>query len=227
MDQYRWHHLDEKALDVVPFHGHVSRLCNRVGKTGWALRGNAIRNTFPDWFRRKVDPTTTEEAFWTNVTSTFNIAMIHSMHTSGAGHADRNGDKDRNSKDRDSEDYNYTDFKNGDLKGHKDGDNRDRDQHNWKDKRESVKCQFCGYQRHELNDCRKMKATAAAQQQQPPLGQSRYQSQSGIICYNCQKPAHIALHCPEPKRLTLTPANPTVMGNYRQLGRGPLLYYIS
>ena len=63
LDGYRWHPLDKKALGVVPFRGHVSRLCTRAGKTGWALCGKAIRNTFPDWLCRKVDVTPTEEAF--------------------------------------------------------------------------------------------------------------------------------------------------------------------
>lgn len=67
LDRYRWNPLDPKALTVVPFRGHVSRLCTRAGKTGWALRGNVIRNTFPDWLRKKVNVTKTEEAFWSSV----------------------------------------------------------------------------------------------------------------------------------------------------------------
>lgn len=39
LDSYRWDPLDKKALGLVPFRGHVSRLCTRAGKAGWALRG--------------------------------------------------------------------------------------------------------------------------------------------------------------------------------------------
>lgn len=63
LDAYRWHPLDKKALGVVPFRVHVSRLCTRAGKTCWALRGKAIRNIFPEWLRRRVDVTPTEDAF--------------------------------------------------------------------------------------------------------------------------------------------------------------------
>ena len=52
---------------MVPFRGHVSRLCTRARKTGWALRGNVIRNTFPEWLRKKVNVTKTEDAFWSSV----------------------------------------------------------------------------------------------------------------------------------------------------------------
>ena len=44
---YRLNPLEKNALEVIPFHGHVSRLCSRAGKTGWAMKGIAIRNTFP------------------------------------------------------------------------------------------------------------------------------------------------------------------------------------
>ena len=48
LESYRWNLLDKKALSVVPFRGHISRLCTRAGKTGWALSSKSIRNTFPD-----------------------------------------------------------------------------------------------------------------------------------------------------------------------------------
>ena len=143
----------------------------------------------------------------TNVTAAVNTAMMDRMDSSRADRADRNGD----SKDsKDSKDYKDRDSKGRDSKNHtrdnKDRDKRDRDGR--RDKRDRVKCQFCGYLGHELGDCRKMKAAAIAQQQQQPPGQSRNQfhtqnqSQSGVVCYNCQKPGHIAPNCLEPKRLT-------------------------
>lgn len=161
MDGYGWHPLDKKALGVVPFRGHMSRLCTRAGKTGWALRDKAIWNTFPDWLRRKVDVTPTEDTFWTNVTTAVNIAMMDQMDSSRTERADKNGDYNCDSKDCNSKD--------GDS--HKDCDKHDRDRDNRKDK--CTQCQFCRYLGHELGDCHKMKAAAVAQQQQQPTGQSR------------------------------------------------------
>ena len=67
LDRYQWDPLDPKALTVIPFRGHVSQLCTRAGNTGWSLRGNVIRNTFPEWLRKKVNDTKPEEAFWSSV----------------------------------------------------------------------------------------------------------------------------------------------------------------
>ena len=61
---FRWNPLDKNALGVIPFRGHVTRLCSRAGKTGWAMKGIAIRNTFPDWLRSRVIISKSEDTFW-------------------------------------------------------------------------------------------------------------------------------------------------------------------
>ena len=63
LDAYRWNPLVKKALGIIPFRGHITRLCIRAGKTGWGLRGKCIRNTFPTWLRQKVNVTLVEDDF--------------------------------------------------------------------------------------------------------------------------------------------------------------------
>ena len=185
LDRYRWNPLDKKALGVVPFRGHVSRLCTRAGKTGWALRGNVIRNTFPDWLKRKVNVTKTEDAFWSSVEESVNTEMM-----------DRQRSEDRPS----------------------DKDNRNERRKDSRSDRAEKKCIFCGYNGHEVADCRKMKAARAnlparndssAGATQSSNGQQSSPASSGgnsksdrrtPTCYNCHKQGHISTFCPEPKR---------------------------
>ena len=84
MDSYRWDPLDKKALGLVPFRGHVSRLCTRAGKAGWALRGKVIRNTFPDWLKKRVYVTKTEEGFWSSVEDCVNTELMDRQQSESA-----------------------------------------------------------------------------------------------------------------------------------------------
>ncbi|KAF8420017.1 hypothetical protein BGX38DRAFT_1272351 [Terfezia claveryi] len=57
LEAYRWNPFDKKALGVVPFRGHVTRLCTRAGKAAWGSKCKAIRNTFPDWLKKQIKMT--------------------------------------------------------------------------------------------------------------------------------------------------------------------------
>ena len=133
LEGYRWDPLDEKALEFVPFHGHVDHLCARAGKTRWNLKGNAIRNTLPDWLKKKVDVTTTEEAFWMDVAKGVNTEV---MNRAGRicslcqkqGHTANECRKSRENR------------------ADSDGDGV------------KEKCLFCHFDGHDVSNCRKMKA---------------------------------------------------------------------
>ena len=71
--------MDKSCLGVVPFCGHVNKLCTRAGKTTWALKENAIGNTFPDWLK-KVEVHAEEEDFWRDVATSVNTEMMDHMY---------------------------------------------------------------------------------------------------------------------------------------------------
>ena len=203
--KYRWNPLDKGALGVIPFRGHVNRLCTRAGKSSWAIKGIAIRNTFPDWLRSRVMLSKSEDHFWDDVAACVNTYMADRLHTNANGVEPRS-DKRRNGTGNN----NGSKGTNGSTKS----------------------CQFCGYNGHEFSECRKMKAaqqqlpsrrqrdsstaasstatasqTSSQQHNQPSNQQSAQQTQqnsrSNVICYNCRRPGHISTNCPEPRR---TPA---------------------
>ena len=78
--KYRWNPLDKGALVVIPFRGHVNRLCTRAGKSSWAIKGIAIRNTFPDWLRSWVMLSKFENHFWDDVAACVNTYMADRLH---------------------------------------------------------------------------------------------------------------------------------------------------
>ena len=195
LDRYRWNPLDTKALGVVPFRGHVSRLCTRAGKTGWALRGNVICNTFPEWLRKKVNVTKTEEGFWSSIEESVNTELMDRQRAD-----DRRGQNDDRPTDK-----------------------SDKSERRSRDSRSDKKCIFCWYNGHEVADCRKMKAARASlppRQDQAPSDKGGSKDKDAAkdagastsdrrapTCYNCHKTGHISTFCPEPKRDRKVSAN--------------------
>ena len=214
---YRWNPLEKNALGVIPFRGHVSRLCTRAGKTGWAMKGIAIRNTFPDWLRSRVMVSKSEDTFWDEVSACVNTEM-----------ADRLRDRRDDRKDAGSRDgaHGARDKQSNGRDKHDRQDRHDRDkQDNSRGRRDkSKKCLFCGFSGHEVSECRRMKAAAVIQQQElqsrdqnrdqgrdqnqdrKASGTSSASARPPVVCYNCNKPGHISPNCPEPKRQNATAA---------------------
>ena len=69
--------MNKRALGVVPFRGHVNRLCTRAGKTSWALKGKVIRKSFPNWLKKRVKVQAEEEDFWKHVVAIDNTRPRH------------------------------------------------------------------------------------------------------------------------------------------------------
>ncbi|KAF8442690.1 hypothetical protein BGX38DRAFT_1144067 [Terfezia claveryi] len=151
---YRWNPLDKKALGVVPFRGHVTRLCTRAGKTAWGSKCKSIRNTFPDWLKKQIKMTAKEEVFWEDVAASINTELVDRLDKTCSiclkpGHtADECRKKD------------------GSKEGSKDKDGKDR---------KKKQCQFCSFEGHEIAECRKMKVAAQQLQQRQP-GQQQQQN---------------------------------------------------
>ena len=155
-----------------------------------------------------------EDAFWDDVSACVNTQMADSLRRDDRKD-DRTDDRKDDRRDGDSRD------------GVRDRHNNGRDKQDKHDKQDngrngqrhdkSKKCLFCGFNRHEVNDCRRMKAAAVIQQQElqnrdqnrdrnrRPAGESTPASASSrapVFCYNCNNPGHISTNCPEPRRLT-------------------------
>ena len=209
---YRWNPLEKNALGVIPFRGHVSRLCTRASKTGWAMKGIAIRNTFPDWLRSRVMVSKSEDTFWDEVSACVNTELADRLR-------DRRDDrKDAGSRDngRDKQSNNRNNRDKHDRLDRHDRDKQDNGRGGQR-RDKSKKCLFCGFTGHEVSDCRRMKAAAVIQQQELQNRDQRDQrdqnrdrnrdrrpatdSRPAVVCYNCNKPGHISTNCPEPKRL--------------------------
>ena len=67
LESYKWNPMDKKGLGIVPFRGHMNRRCARAGKTTWALKGKAIRCTFPDWLTTHLKVHASEDDFWNDI----------------------------------------------------------------------------------------------------------------------------------------------------------------
>ncbi|RPB21379.1 hypothetical protein L211DRAFT_889885 [Terfezia boudieri ATCC MYA-4762] len=158
------HHNDKKALGVVPFRGHVTRLCTRAGKAAWGSKCKAIRNTFPDWLKKQIKMTTKEEVFWEDVAASVNTELADRLDKTCSiclkpGHTAEECRK-----------------KDGFKEASKDKDGKDR---------KKKQCQFCGFEGHEIAECPKMKAAQQQlQQRQPFQGQSGQQQQQQQNQYN-------------------------------------------
>ena len=214
---YRWNPLEKNALGVIPFRGHVSRLCSRAGKTGWAMKGIAIRNTFPEWLRARVMVSKSEDTFWDELTACVNTEMADRLRDKRDDRHDKRDDR------RDKRDDRKNESRNGDHSGQ---DSRGNGSRRGNDK--SKKCLFCGFNGHEVSECRRMKAAAVIQQQElqgrdqnrdrnrdrrsaganAPASSSN--SRPPVVCYNCNKPGHISTNCPEPRRLPAPSSNNSV-----------------
>ena len=218
--KYRWNPLDKGALGVILFRGHVNRLCTRAGKSSWAIKGIAIRNTFPDWLRSRVMLSKSEDSFWDDVAACVNTYMADHLHSNNL----ERPDKRRNGSSGNS---------NG-SGGNKGGGTKS--------------CQFCSYNGHEFSECRKMKAaqqqlpprrqrdtnaavsttattaTAAnpAQQQNSQQPNSQQQARSNVTCSNCRRPGHISTNCPEPRRTPAQNARSTAPPNVTDTQDAPL-----
>ncbi|RPB19641.1 hypothetical protein L211DRAFT_897370 [Terfezia boudieri ATCC MYA-4762] len=72
LDSYRWNPLDKKGLGVVPFRGHAA----------WGSKCKAIRNTFPDWLKKQIRMTATEDDFWKGVTASVNTELVDRLERS-------------------------------------------------------------------------------------------------------------------------------------------------
>ncbi|KAF8445124.1 hypothetical protein BGX38DRAFT_1271560 [Terfezia claveryi] len=132
----------KKALSVVPFTDHVTRLCTKAGKAACNSKCKAIRNTFSDWLKKQIKITTKEEVFWEDVVASINTELADHLDRScsiyfKAGHtADECRKKDR--------------FK----EASKDKDGKDKDSR----ARKKKQCQFCSFKGHEITKYQKMKA---------------------------------------------------------------------
>ena len=196
MDSYRWNPLDKKALGLVPFWGHISRLCTRAGKTGWALRGKVIRNTFPDWLRQRVYVTKTEDAFWSSVEDCVNTELMdrqqaesEKLHSTAAV-----SDRVRGAPPRSDKQCIFCGFK-----GHEFVDCR-------KMKAARAASQFGAQPGTQAPTGSPLAPAGSPAVASPASGVPRTggASTSGdrrpLTCYNCQRPGHISTFCPEPRR---------------------------
>ena len=177
----------------MPFRGHVNRLCTRAGKTGWALKGKAIRNTFPDWLKRKVNVTKTEDAFWSSVEESVNTEMMDRL-DSGAG-PDKDKDKpekDRVGHGRSSKKCIFCNFPGHDvsecrkMQAARAAGNFNRAPDNKSDNKNGTGTG---------SSAKKDKVDSSS-----TVSNSRDNRSRNVTCYNCQRPGHISTFCPEPKR---------------------------
>ena len=188
LESYRWDPLDKKALGLVPFRGHMSRLCTRAGKTGWALRGKVIRNTFPDWLKKRIFVTKTEEAFWSSVEDCVNTELMDRQQFESA----RLRSESRASQAHSDKQCIFCGFR-----GHEVVDCR-------KMKAARAATQSGGPGAPMSSPAVDSSVGLAAGPRGPPAGAPRQPSGSGdrctLTCYNCQRPGHISTFCPEPRR---------------------------
>lgn len=204
LDRYRWNPLDKKSLGVIPFRGHVNRLCSRAGKSGWALKGKAIRNTFPDWLKRKVNVTKTEDAFWSSVEECVNTEMMDRL---DSGDKEKAGqDKSANDRGRSSKKCIFCGFP-----GHEVAECRKmqaaRNAGNFNKASDNRGDKNAGEKKGGQAGTSASNASKKGDSSAPASDRSR-----NVTCYNCQRPGHISTFCPEPKRdrkVTELPANVT------------------
>ena len=204
LDSYRWDPLDKKALGLGPFRGHVSRLCTRAGKTGWALRGKVIRNTFSEWLRKRVYVTKMEDAFWSSVEDCGNTELMDRQQSESAK---ASSERAKGPLARSAKQYIFCGFR-----GHEVVDCR-------KMKAARAASQSGGSGRYTLPGSLGGSPTVDSG---PPLAggpssAARHPSAGGplpgtprsysgpgdrrvLTCYNCQRPGHISTFCPEPRR---------------------------
>ena len=179
LDSFRWNPLDKKALGIVPFRGHVSRLCTRAGKTGWALRGKVIRNTFPDWLRQRVYVTKTEDAFWSAVEDCVNTELMDRQQ-SESERLRSDSERAKVSLSRSDKQCIFCGFK-----GHEFIDCR------------KMKAARAASQSGGVASAAPAAAPAPAASPAVPSSTTPRRS---LTCYNCQRPGHISTFCPEPRR---------------------------
>ena len=127
-------------MGVIPFRGHVTHLCSRAGKTGWAMRVLPFAIlTFPHWLRSRVMISKSEDTFWDEVAACVNTEMADRLRDKRDDHdRDRRNGKDsgRDTRSNSQDSRNGQDSHNGQYSRNSNSSRRSNDK--------SKKCLFCG-----------------------------------------------------------------------------------